>query len=337
MILTEYKHGHCNVSRKEGSLGIWVNNIRRRPHTLKPSERYQKLKEIGFLFRLKYAQDEEIRFLKELSDFKERNGHSIVDDNENNLELCQWLKFQKARILRPNDSNIRTAITMDDKIKLVLELGILDNDGEDDSWNDSFKNLIKYCSKHGNRSCDIRNETKLFSFYKAAKYSLAQVNRRIRMIKLDIFNFNRSSQGPIFITDRDTHEEAVSLDQNNSEVEVLGSRVMANFMSNDAEEEISASEDDSDGDQNFSSTRPDADWFAKLNDLKSYRKKFGHCNVPVNESSLGFWIKTQRKYYNYDPRAFRQDRFEELKRIGFHFKLRYTSDEVRNINFEIVF
>jgi len=108
-------------------------------------------------------------------------------------------------------------------------------------------------------------------------------------------------------------------------------------MSNDAEEEISASEDESDGDQNLSSARYDAAWFAKLNDLKNYKKKLGHCNIPVNESSLGFWTKTQRKCYNYDSKAFRPDRFEELKRIGFHFKLRYTLDEVRNINFQLTF
>ena len=101
------------------------------------------MKEIGFLFRLQYSQEEESRFLKELTDFKQRNGHAVVDDNENNLELCHWIDFQKARILQPNDNNIKSNITTNDKIKLVLELGILDSDGEDDSWNGSFKNLIK--------------------------------------------------------------------------------------------------------------------------------------------------------------------------------------------------
>ena len=333
MILTEYKHGHCNVPKADGSLGRWVTNIRSRVDTLVP-ERHQKLKEIGFLFRLQYAQDEEIRFLKELTDFKERNGHSIVDDNVNNHELCQWLEFQKARILRPNDSNIRSIITTDDKIKLVLELGIFDSNGEDDSWNNSFKNLIKYCSEHGNQPGDIINETKIYNFYRNNKYRSTQANRIIRNLKLDLFNFNGSSRGPIFFTDIDTNEGAISSDSDNSSVEVLGSNIITNSTCYGLDEEISASEDETAGgqdrrkSQSLRSESLDEAWFAKLNDLKNYKKKNGHCNVPVNGSSLGRWTQSQRKYYHLHPRTFRTDRFEELKRIGFHFKLRYTLDEV---------
>ena len=94
----------------------------------------------------------------------------------------KWLDLQKARILRPNQITLRS-LTTDDKIKLPLELGIFVIDGEDDAWKSSFKDLIKYCSKYGNQACDIRNESKLCSFYRIAKYSFWKENKRVRIMK----------------------------------------------------------------------------------------------------------------------------------------------------------
>ena len=67
-------------------------------------------------------------------------------------------------------------------------------------------------------------------------------------------------------------------------------------------------------------TKFDINWDARYSELLSYRKRFGHCNVPQywnKNKSLGGWVIHQRAYGEY----LSPERYDKLKRIGFIFDL----------------
>jgi hypothetical protein len=59
----------------------------------------------------------------------------------------------------------------------------------------------------------------------------------------------------------------------------------------------------------------DGKWLDEYENLKSYKKKLGHCNVPRSQGSLGKWVNTQRNMFKQEKmRGFRKKR---LDGIGF--------------------
>ena len=63
----------------------------------------------------------------------------------------------------------------------------------------------------------------------------------------------------------------------------------------------------------------------RLNDIRDFRKTFGHCNVPSSYAEnvkLSIWVKSQRRQYKLFRRgenqsALTQDRIDELTDLGF--------------------
>ncbi|CAJ1945512.1 unnamed protein product [Cylindrotheca closterium] len=69
-------------------------------------------------------------------------------------------------------------------------------------------------------------------------------------------------------------------------------------------------------------------WQTKLNELKAFKQRTGHCNVPSdhskNSSSLPAWIRCQRRQYllwrsGYSS-TMTEKRYELLKALGFNFE-----------------
>ena len=63
-------------------------------------------------------------------------------------------------------------------------------------------------------------------------------------------------------------------------------------------------------------------------ELRSYKKKHGHMNVPANTSSLGRWTRIQRSYYQAKRRGqkikglsgFTDERVKALNELGFDWE-----------------
>ena len=64
-------------------------------------------------------------------------------------------------------------------------------------------------------------------------------------------------------------------------------------------------------------------WNARFQELKSYKVKHGHCNVPRSAGKLGGWVQTQRKQYRLlqegKQSRITDERVGKLKSIGFHW------------------
>ena len=63
----------------------------------------------------------------------------------------------------------------------------------------------------------------------------------------------------------------------------------------------------------------DASWHIQYKKLVAYRKKHGHCKVPMRNKELGHWVFRQRR--NYTTNTMRKDREELLNKIGFIWRL----------------
>lgn len=61
-----------------------------------------------------------------------------------------------------------------------------------------------------------------------------------------------------------------------------------------------------------------SNWMAQFNELVTYKNKFGHCNVRVDDeanSKLGYWVQRQRREYK--DQNLSEDRIAKLNDIGF--------------------
>jgi len=63
----------------------------------------------------------------------------------------------------------------------------------------------------------------------------------------------------------------------------------------------------------------DEKWNTRFMELVEYKKKNGHCNIPIKKNgSLGIWISDQRKLFK--SKKLKADRYEKLVGIGFEFE-----------------
>ena len=68
-------------------------------------------------------------------------------------------------------------------------------------------------------------------------------------------------------------------------------------------------------------------WHAKLEELKAYKEREGHCNVPLRDSeggflSLGTWLKYQRAAYKGKGHPLTQERIDLLNSLGVQWHVR---------------
>ena len=75
---------------------------------------------------------------------------------------------------------------------------------------------------------------------------------------------------------------------------------------------------------NFAWNAQEAAWDRHISDLKRFKKKYGHCHVPLNHPDypkLGLWVKEQRRHYslftNGKSSHMTKERRRELDELGF--------------------
>ena len=76
-------------------------------------------------------------------------------------------------------------------------------------------------------------------------------------------------------------------------------------------------------------------WEERLQELKQFQAKFGHCNVPSNyekSQPLAVWIKRQRReaksFWKGEKSTITIDRFNALRELGFTWELRRSKNSV---------
>mmetsp|Transcript_27443 Transcript_27443/g.41554 ORF Transcript_27443/g.41554 Transcript_27443/m.41554 type:complete len:252 (-) Transcript_27443:3-758(-) len=84
----------------------------------------------------------------------------------------------------------------------------------------------------------------------------------------------------------------------------------------------------------FTWNAQEALWQERLNDLKRFKRKHGHCAIPTifpEDQTLATWVKFQRRQYKLymkgDRTYMTADRIETLEQIGFQWKQRSYVDD----------
>jgi hypothetical protein len=150
MELVKYKekNGHCNVPRRNGSFGEWINHQRTSFTSKKLKEdRYEKLVGIGFVFEdAKFASDNEKwnRLFVELEEYKETNGHCNCPTTKNG-SLGYWVKNQR--------TSFTSKKLKEDRYEKLVGIGFAFENAkvatDNEKWNILFMELEKYKETNG--------------------------------------------------------------------------------------------------------------------------------------------------------------------------------------------
>ena len=82
----------------------------------------------------------------------------------------------------------------------------------------------------------------------------------------------------------------------------------------------------------FISDPRDVAWYGKLDELRAFKAKRGHCDVPQNHGKLGIWVNNQRRAYKGHQRGNQSDeRRKALDDLGFIWD---HNDVVWNLRFD---
>jgi len=94
----KHEHGHTNVPRRSGKLGMWVQSQRNTFSRGKmDSEHVAKLEDLGFIFSMKEKTNDEIweDHFHQLKVFKNQHGHTNVPQTVG--RLGSWVNNQRAK------------------------------------------------------------------------------------------------------------------------------------------------------------------------------------------------------------------------------------------------
>jgi len=160
MELVEYKgkNEHCNVPKRNGTLGGWISTQRKLFTSKKlKADRHEKLDGIGFAFEdQKFAIDNErwnTRFV-ELVEYKEKNGNCLVPRNFNcptkkHGLLGKWIHRQRTLFI---SKKLKA-----DRYERLVGIGFAFEDVNvvinNEKWNRRFMELVEYEEKNGH--CNI--------------------------------------------------------------------------------------------------------------------------------------------------------------------------------------
>lgn len=151
------KNGHCNVVEQSGSLGRWAHNQRQYYRLMKTgkktsltADRIAKLEAIGFVWATKNKW--EVRF-QELKRFKKQHGHMNI--SRKHKPLGGWIQNQRqeyrflkeGRYTPMNEYRIAKLEALEFRWNLNADRA---EKAAKKRWEDSFKELQRFKSKHGN-------------------------------------------------------------------------------------------------------------------------------------------------------------------------------------------
>jgi hypothetical protein len=313
--LVEYKKrfGDCNVPKlwkEDSSLASWVRWNRRNQKRLSRVQ-YNKLDELGFTWICKPdLWDNNIAMLKQ---FIEKHGHCEVP--KTNKLLSGWL--HSIRSLKKLNR------LTEDKIKELNELEF-DWDPNETAWEKNYQLLVDYKNEYGN--CKINRSSKHNNLY---NWCLHKRQNRLKLPKdkfnkLDELGFDWDLPSDLrdnyFVKLKQFKEKHGHCDVNESNDKSLAQWIqylrklkrlnLMNRLTVDEIKEVNELGFDWDPNETF--------WEKNYQKLVEYKKRFGHCNVPIKwkeDGSLGRWVFKNRK--NQDKLSL--DKYNKLNELGFNW------------------
>ncbi len=298
----QQKNGHCNVPRKESSLGNWVQKQRsgyklyieqkkgsnggRLKSNQAPltEEKVQALNSIGFIWDI-HEFNFQLR-LNRLQVFFQEHGHIDVPSTSNGeiKLLYKWLCRQKKeykKYLSGSDSNL-TNDRRQSLEKLGFHIGMFDIVDTSEkrprkfirkSWEEQFEELVKFKKKYNH--CMVPNRDKEY-----AKLSGWVQHQRAEKKK--------KASGS---TSRLSDDQVKRLDE-------IG----------------------------FVWNIQDKVWNERLKQLKDFKSKHGHVRIPTKSSKLGNWVMIQRQQYGLKmdgkKNTLSDERVKALESLDFEWDIR---------------
>ncbi len=280
----------------------------------------------------------------ELQAYKERYGHCTVPDNwPENPPLGTWVGYQRQR--RKNGT------LSEEMIRRLDELGFV-WDAREAAWEERFAELKRFRDERGH--CDVPRSDYpilanwIFNLRQERKKGTVFSEERVR--RLDEIGFAwdvlETSWGENFsaLTRFKKEHGHCNVPQNWSENPRLGRWV--NLQRQKRRRAILSEEQVRRLDElGFLWGPHESFWEEMFSALAEFRRKHGHCNVPVTwleNPRLGRWVHTQRKARK--RRTLNEERALRLENIGFlwerhdapweeHFaKLKRFRDQHRHCN-----
>lgn len=265
----QQKNGHCNVPRKESSLGNWVQKQRsgyklyverkngRKGGGLKSNqapiteEKVQALNSIGFIWDI-HEWNFQLR-LNSLQAFYQDHGH--IDVPSTSKILYKWLCRQKKeyrKYLNGSDSNL-TNDRRQSLEKLGFHIGMFDIIDTSEkirrkfirkSWEEQFEELVEFKKKYNHCMVPNRDE----DYIKLSGWVQHQRAEK-----------KKKASGT---TSRLSDDQEKRLDE-------IG----------------------------FVWNIQDKVWNERLKQLKDFKSKHGHIRIPTKSGKLGNWVMIQRQQY----------------------------------------
>eukprot|EP00586_Coscinodiscus_wailesii_P003168 CAMPEP_0172489756 /NCGR_PEP_ID=MMETSP1066-20121228/19962_1 /TAXON_ID=671091 /ORGANISM="Coscinodiscus wailesii, Strain CCMP2513" /LENGTH=862 /DNA_ID=CAMNT_0013257847 /DNA_START=239 /DNA_END=2827 /DNA_ORIENTATION=+ len=326
------QEGHCNVPKhysQDQSLGLWVSTQRNEYRKLMKNqescmteERIEALEKIDFVWSLT-NEKEWMTHYEELKEFMSKRGNSDIGDLfKKNKLLGDWVKIQMQQYSLFKQG--KPSCMSDKKKELLEEIACewirsknpsgnasqksesaphQDNQSEEELWIKQYKKLKEFKLRKGH--CNV------------CQYSNVHPNLA-KWVK----------------TQKKLHELMME-----------GKPSSMTKKRADALEKIGfqwrkAADDDDDWQLEQLDPRMDRytkAWMERYNELKRFKAREGHCNVPRDHNgsqTLWHWAKTQRHMYNCmkdgKQSSMTLEKMEALDRIGFEWSLRYTASQKEN-------
>jgi len=146
------EHGHCNVPRSYGALGLWVNNQRREYRTsTMTQERVCKLESTGFSWN--HHTDQWEKRYGELVEYKRQNGGScnVPQRFEQNPQLGAWVNHQRREYRKFIDGE--ESQMNHERISRLEAIRFQWSHFVPVSWERRYEDLANYKAEHGD--CNV--------------------------------------------------------------------------------------------------------------------------------------------------------------------------------------
>jgi superfamily II DNA or RNA helicase len=312
------REGHCKVPvqhmEKGFNLGRWSATQRSKKGTLTP-ERLKRLESLGFTWDMLTSKWQE-RFSLLLK-FKKAHGHCNVPQNHivSGIKLGWWV-----RVLRRNKKK-----TPKDKLRELESVGF-EWEPISNKWEAGFQSLANFAKREGH--CNVRGPHRENGFSLGGWVTTQRSGRKSltkeRRMRLDALGFTwdpfeekwaKGYQALIQFKKREGH---LNIDRGHIEgglklgIWMRGQRKEKNRLSDERIRKLDLA--------GFIWDPLDEKWETWFSALSKYRKREGHCRVPLEHvesgMNLGTWVYNNRKKKSQTS----PDRIKRLNSLGFIWK-----------------
>ena len=344
--LTEFKvrFGHCNVETKweeDPTLGGWVSAQRTRKNKgVLGDDRISRLEELGFIWDYQKLKGHEtwLKYYQKLENYTREYGNPHVVRTYSDTKLASWVWIQRQRRKgtlkkKGKDPDLMT----EEQVILLDKLGFR-WDVREDKWSDGFEALKVFKAAHGH--CYVEEELTtdetLSSWVRNQKIHFSKGNMSPdRKALLDKIGFKWDSKIDQRWSER--YDQLVAYHAEHGDADIPGKwkndRKLANWVNAQRQRrkqnEITGEEIRLLDLLGFTwKSRDVGTWEDRLEEIKNFKAKNGHCDVPLNypaNPKLGRFVNSMRTQKSRGVLS--EHRIKLLEQTGFKWKAQTNQNE----------